>query len=119
MARRNSEAIPIKTNRSPAITPQDRENQLIAAAYDLAEQQLLAGTASSQLVVQLVRYGSSREKLEQLKIQQENELLATKREMLESEKRVETLYQEALDAMRMYSGQEPVDAKPEYDEYED
>ena len=32
----------------PALTPEARENQLIALATDLVEQRLLDGTASSQ-----------------------------------------------------------------------
>ena len=43
---------PIKQSASeikirPALTPEARENQLISLAVDLAEQQLLNGTASS------------------------------------------------------------------------
>ena len=34
----------------PALTPEARENQMIALAVDLAEKQLLEGTASSQVI---------------------------------------------------------------------
>ena len=39
-----------KTTRKirPALTPEARENQMIALAVDLVEQRLLDGTASSQ-----------------------------------------------------------------------
>jgi hypothetical protein len=44
----------------------------------------------------------------------ENELLQVKREAMESQKAVETLYKEALNAMRTYSGQDVV-PQDEYD----
>ena len=36
--------------RRPALTPEARENQMIALAVDLAEQQWIDGTASSQVI---------------------------------------------------------------------
>jgi hypothetical protein len=81
---------------------------------DLAEKQLGEGTASSQVITHYLKLGSSREKLEQERLSRENELLATKAEMMASAKRVEELYASALDAMRTYSGQEP-----EFEEYYD
>lgn len=49
--------------------------------------------------------GSSREKLEQEKLRQENELLKAKIKTLESVERQEAMYREALDAMSNYKGQ--------------
>jgi hypothetical protein len=87
----------------PATTPEGRENQLIAAAVDLAEKQISEGTASAQVITHYLKLGSSRERLEQEKIALENELLVTKREAMESAKRVEDMYAEALNAMRSYN----------------
>jgi hypothetical protein len=101
--------------RRPAETPQQRENQLIALATDLAEEQLVSGTASAQVITHYLKLGSSRERLEQDKLARENELLETKRELMASAKRVEELYASALDAMRSYSGQ----SIEEDDDYED
>lgn len=117
--RRQSEPIVNKSGRPPATTPEERENQLISAAVDLAEQQILNGTASAQVLTHYLKLGSSREKLEQLKLKNETELLITKKEMLDSEKRVEALIGEALEAMRAYSGHSPTNDEPEYDEYEE
>lgn len=91
--------------RRRATTPEQRENQLVAAAVDLAEQQILAGTASAQVITHYLKLGSSREKLEQERLAQENELLAARREALAAQGRIEELYATALDAMRAYSGQ--------------
>jgi hypothetical protein len=93
-----------KTARPPATTPEARENQLIAAAVDLAERQILDGKASSQVITHFLKLASTREKLEQERIKHENELLQAKVESLSSAARVEELYRNALDAMRSYAG---------------
>lgn len=92
-----------------AITPEARENQLVALAYDVAEQQLLDGTISSQVLSQLLKAGSTKGQAELLKLQRENELLRAKTESIESAQRTDELYSEALKAMRNYSGLETYD----------
>jgi len=77
------------------------------------------GTASSQVITQFLKLGSSREKVEQEKLRHENALLATKKEIMESQKAVEELYTEALNAMRAYSGQAPLSQEPAYEDFED
>jgi len=119
VSRRKSDPLESTSKRAPATTPQDRENQLISLAYDLAEKQIKEGTASSQVLTQFLKLGSSREKVEQEKLQHENALLATKKEIMESQKAVEALYAEALDAMRSYSGQPPISEESEYEDFED
>ena len=90
--------------RPPATTPEARENQLIAAAVDLAERQIAEGKASSQVITHFLKLGTSRERLEQERIKGENALLQAKVESLASAARVEELYKNALSAMRMYQG---------------
>lgn len=93
----------------PALTPEARENQLISLAVDLAEQQLRDGTASSQVISHYLKLGSSKASLEKEKLERENELLRAKTESIESAKRVEELYMDALNAMRDYGGKGDVD----------
>lgn len=93
-----------RERRRPALTPEARENQLVSLAVDLAEQQLRDGTASSQVITHYLKLGSTKASLEKEKLERENELLRAKTENLESAKRVEELYKEALDAMKIYSG---------------
>lgn len=93
-----------KASRPPSTTIEGRENQLIAAAVDLAEQQIRNGTATSQVIVHYLKLGTTRERLEQQRLRQENELLTAKVEALASQARVEELYKNALEAMRTYSG---------------
>jgi hypothetical protein len=95
-----------RPKRRPATTPEGRENQLVSLAYDLAEKQLIDGTASSQVITQFLKLGTTREALERERLENENKLLVTKAELVESGKRVEELYDRAIEAMRQYTGQE-------------
>ncbi len=88
----------------PAISPDARENQLISLAVDLAEKQLLEGTASAQVITHYLKLGTAKERLERDKLEKENELLRAKTEAIKSAQRVEELYTNALNAMRAYSG---------------
>ena len=95
------------TNRQrPASTPEGRENQLVAAAVDLAERQIREGTASAQVISHYLKLGSSREKLEQQRLRHENELTKAKIEGMAAVQRIEEKYDAALKAMRRYSGQD-------------
>lgn len=104
-----------QTRRKPATTPEGREGQLVSDAIDLAEQQIRQGTASSQVITHFLKLGSTRERLEQQRLEHENELTRVKIEALESQKRVEELYSEALAAMRSYAG----DLRPPEHDVED
>ncbi len=114
-SRRVNKPEPAKSRRRPATTPEGQENQLVSLAVQNAERQLAAGTASTQVIVHFLKLGSTRERLEQERLAQENELLKAKVEAMASAKRVEELYRSALDAMRSYSGQEPLPSSDEYD----
>ena len=93
-----------KTRQRPALTPEARENQLISLATNLAEQQLMDGTASSQVITHYLKLGTAKSQLELEKLKRENELLRAKTESIESAKRVEELYAKAIDAIKLYSG---------------
>lgn len=90
----------------PGLTPEAREDQLVALATNLAEQQLLDGTASSQVISHFLKIGSTKERIEREILAEQKLLIKAKTEALESEKRTEAIYSEALKAMRRYSGQE-------------
>lgn len=88
----------------PALTPEARENQLISLAVDLAEKQLMEGTASSQVITHYLKLGSTKERIEREILEKQKELIEAKTQNLQSAKRVEELYENALSAMRNYSG---------------
>ena len=102
-----------ETRRPPATTIDGRENQLISLAVDLAEQQLADGTASAQVISHFLKMGSTREQLEQKRLEHDIELMKAKKEGMVAAERIEGLYAAAIDAMRRYSGHEP---EPEDDE---
>lgn len=88
----------------PTSSPEARENQLIALAIDLAEEQLRNGTASAQVISHYLRLGSTKDRLEKDILAQKKELMAAQTEAVKSQKRVEELYANALAAMKYYSG---------------
>lgn len=90
-------------NRRPATTPEGRENQMIALAVDLAEKQMIKGTASSQVITHYLKLGSTKEKIEKDILEKQKELITAKTEAIKSANRVEELYTNALNAMRSYS----------------
>lgn len=94
----------VRKRRRPAITPEARENQLISMAYDLVEQRLLDGTATSQETVHFLRLGSTKERIEKEILERQKELITAKTDAIQSAKRVEELYENALLAMKRYSG---------------
>lgn len=99
----------------PTLTVEGRENQLIAAAYDLVERRILEGTASSQEVTYFLKAGSSKMRLENAKLQEEVTHLRAKTAALEAQVNNEALLEQALKAFRSYRGEE----ENEDDEYAD
>jgi hypothetical protein len=86
---------------------------MIALAENLAEKQLLDGTASSQVITHYLKLGTVREQLERERLEKENALLVAKVEALQSAKRSEELFAEAIKAMKRYGGHSSED---EYDD---
>lgn len=97
----------------PALTPEARENQLIYLATELAEQQLKDGTASSQVITHYLKLGTMKERIEREILEKQKELISAKTEALQSAKRIEELYTNAIAAMRKYSGNGVEDDEPE------
>ena len=91
---------------SPAFDPEERENQMISLAVNLAEQQLREGTASSQVIVHYLKLASTRNKLEEEKIRYETAMLQAKKDALNKSGQLQELMDNALKAFRSYSGNE-------------
>lgn len=104
MGKKKSVVEPSRPKRRKALTPEARENQLISLAVDLAETQLREGTASAQVITHYLKMASSKEKIEKEILEKQKELIEAKTENLQSAKRVEELYDNAINAMRNYSG---------------
>lgn len=98
--------------RAPARTPEARELELSSMAYDLAEDQIRSGTASSQVVTHFLKAGSMRERIELEQKRHEIELMEAKKEQMQGQKRVEELFVHAIEAMRSYQGGPPAELEP-------
>lgn len=88
----------------PSIDPKGRENEIINLAMNKAEERIRDGSASNQLILEFVRRGSEKERLEKEKLIEENKLLRAKTAALEAAKNTEELYANAIKAMQLYSG---------------
>lgn len=101
---RDLEEPPLKPVFEPAKTVEEREDQMIGLAVSLAEQQLRDGTASAQVITHFLKLGTTKANLEREKLERENELLRAKTDNLQSMKRMEDMYIDAMNAMKTYSG---------------
>lgn len=95
-----------KVSGKPAVTPEEREQQMVSLAMDLAEKQLREGTASPSVISHFLKLGSMREQLEESYLSKKTEHLGAQIDAIHSSAHAEELYQNALDAMRKYSGHE-------------
>lgn len=102
------------TKRSrPAMSPEARENQMIALAMDRAEEQLRDGTASSQVITHFLKLASSTERLEKRIKEEQAKMLEAKTGQLKSMQNMEEVYAKVIKAMRTYQGADDI-----YDEEE-
>lgn len=99
-----------KRRKPPAKTPEQRENDMINLAMNLAEEQLREGTATSQVITHYLKLATTREKLEKEQLERKNLLLKTQAESLESSQKIEAMYEEAIRAFKGYAGQDDEDS---------
>ncbi len=100
----NTEKKKKKVGRRPATTEKGRNDQIIASAIQLAEKKILDGTASSQIICHYLKLASEREKKEMLKLDEEINLMKTKRKAIESESEISKQYADVIKAMKKYTG---------------
>lgn len=104
MGKRKPTIVSDKKKLRPALTSEAREERCIGLAYDLVEQRLIDGTATSQETTHFLRLGCIKGRAETEKVKRENEVLMAKAEQLKSATRIEELYSEAIKAMQSYQG---------------
>ena len=90
--------------RRAALTPEQREQQLVGLAMDVAEEQLRNGTASAQVITHFLKLGTTRAELETEKLRKENNLMEAKANSIVSAESQAKLYENALKAFTVYSG---------------
>lgn len=110
MASREKSEDPVKPKRPPATTPEGRELQLQALAFDQAELQLREGVAPAPVVVHFLKLASERNQLELEKMRLESEHIIKKNEQIDQNERIEELFEKATKSMTIYQGRgEPED----------
>ena len=93
-----------KKKMRPATSPELRENQLVSLAIDLAEKQLLDGTATSQVITHFLKIGSTKEVIEKQILEKQKDLLEAKTEAIKANRNMVELYEDAMNAMKIYKG---------------
>lgn len=107
----------------PALSPEARENQMISLAIDLAEEQLINGTASSQVITHFLKLGTTRAEIEKEKLKAEIEEKRAKAKAIESEEDRKEMYEKVIKALREYNGHDDYDEDgygdggDDYDDY--
>ena len=104
MAKNKTKASETTQKVRRAIDPEAREKQLIAYATNLAEQQLLDGTASSQVITHFLKLGTAKAELEKEKLRNENAVLEAKTEMYKANQSADKKYDDVLRALKVYNG---------------
>ena len=87
----------------PAQDPVARETQLINLAVDLAEKQLIEGTASPSVLTHYLKLASTRETVEREILEKQAKLITAKTDSISQAKDTEEMVKQAIDAMRTYS----------------
>ena len=90
--------------KSRCMTRAAREKYLTKLAYDLAEKKLLDGTASSQLIHDLIVAGSQSEQLKQKRMKAEIKLADAKVASIKAAETSKELYEQAMSALKKYQG---------------
>ena len=97
---------PSKKSSRPARLPENREARCISLAIDLAEKKLMDGSAGPQIICHYLKLGSEREKKEIEILEEKKKLYVAKTEALESAKHMEEMYEQAMNALKGYRGEE-------------
>lgn len=108
--------IPDGRREPPALTIDGRFDQLVSLAVGLAEERLLDKTASNQLVAEIIRYGSQKERLTREKLISENEMLKAKAQAYRNSENMTKLVEDAMKAMNHYRGLDNDDEEETEDE---
>lgn len=108
-----------KLRLRPALSPEAWENRLIYLSNQLAEKQLLEGTASSQVITHFLKLGTSKNQLEIEKLKAETAKAMAQAESIKASHRDGELLEEAMQAFSMYRGKDSEDDEESYDEYDE
>ena len=98
------------TPKAPAaMDPENRLQQLSGIALDRIEERMLSGKATGAELIFMAKFADPERFFKQDKIATETELLASKKQAIDSGKNTEKLYADAINAMKHYQGQDHED----------
>lgn len=99
---RKSEDKKSKVSR-PSTDPKVREQQLVNLAVNLAEQQLLDGTASPSVINHFLKLASTRETIEREILEKQAKLIEAKALSISKDREAEEIAKKAIEAMKNYN----------------
>lgn len=113
MAKGNTKGLQNSREFAPAMSSEARDAQMSSLAYDLVEQRMRDGTATSQETTYFLKLGNPNVQLEKKKLEKQIELLEAKTEQIQAAKRMDEVYMLAINAMKMYGGEQEDDGDEE------
>ena len=87
----------------PALSPEQREKQLIALAVDLSERRLRDGNATSAEILYWLNRADPNRVLERENLKLQGDLLRAKVDTLNAERKMVEGYDQVINAMKSYS----------------
>ena len=100
MAKKKSEDE--KLRPAPSEDPKSREMQLVNQAMNLAEKQLMDGTAAPSVINHFLKIGSTREHIEREILEKQAKLIEAKATTIANDREAESVAKAAIEAMRNY-----------------
>lgn len=85
------------------LSADDAEDEIIGLAVNLARERLIDKTASNQLVSEIIKLGTAKERLQREKLRRENELLKAKTDAIQYGRANEEFYSRVLNALHEYA----------------
>lgn len=85
-----------------AISPEAKEKQLINLSMELAEKQLLDGTASASVITHFLKIGSSNYEKQIEALETQSRLYKARADALERDRHDASIAEEALNALKNY-----------------
>ena len=104
MAKSNGKALANSREFPQAMSTESRDLQMASLAYDLVEQRMRDGTATSQETCYFLKLANPNQKLDKVKREKEIELLDAKIEQIHSARKMDEMYMEAINAFKLYGG---------------
>lgn len=104
MAKSNGKGLQNSREFPTAMSSEARELQISSLAYDLVEQRMRDGTATSQETCYFLKLANPNQKLQKRKLEKEIELLEAKTEQIQAARRMDEVYTEAINAFKLYGG---------------